>query len=41
MFEKDWDEDMLAHVNLLRGAQMWDEERGIATNDPRHPSQAQ
>ena len=38
--EKDWDGDMLAMVNLWRGAEMWDEERGMPTSDSRHPSQA-
>jgi hypothetical protein len=37
VFQRDWTEEQLAHINLGRRFGMWDEERGMGFDDPRHP----
>lgn len=39
LYERDWDENARCFVAQYRKARMWDDERGMATNDKRHPSQ--
>jgi len=39
--ERDWDENTRCMVTQYAKAGMWDEERGMATNDKRHPSRQQ
>ena len=39
IYERDWDEAARRHVGLLIAGGVWDEERGMATDDKRHPSQ--
>ena len=38
IYERDWTEDMHGTVALYASQGLWDEERGMTTIDPRHPS---
>lgn len=38
IYERDWTEDMHGTVALYSSQGLWDDERGMTTIDPRHPS---
>lgn len=41
IYERDWTDDMHGTVALYTSQGLWDDERGMTTIDPRHPSRQQ